>query len=184
MNILASASPRRQQLMKEITSDFTIITADIDEEKSYSLPPLEAVLDIAKRKGIKIQETHPNDLILSADTIVVLNNKIIHKPKDAEDAKKILRELSNQTHEVITAYCFFKGNKFIERYVVSQVVFNDLDDDLIDRYVATGSPIDKAGAYGVQENKDYPIVKKVIGSLSNVIGFPVEEIREDFLKMQ
>ena len=64
------------------------------------------------------------------------------------------------------------------------MVFNDLDDDLIDRYVATGSPLDKAGAYGVQDNKDYPIVKKVIGSLSNVIGFPVEEIREDFLKMQ
>ena len=183
MVILASASPRRKELMKEITSDFTIITSDIDEDKSYSLPPLEAVLDIAKRKGLKVQENHPQDLIISADTIVVLNNKIIGKPKDAEDAVKILRELSNKTHEVITAFCMFKGDKFIERYVVSKVEFNNLSDELIKAYVATGSPLDKAGAYGVQDNDHFPIVKKVTGSMSNVIGFPVDEIKEEFAKI-
>ncbi len=184
MVILASASPRRQELMKEITSDFTIITSDIDEEKSYSLPPLEAVLDIAKRKGLKVKESHPHDLIISADTIVVLNNKIIGKPIDADDAKRILKELSNNTHEVITAYCLFKEDKFIERYVISKVIFNELSDEFINRYVDSKSPLDKAGAYGVQDNEDYPIVKAVIGSVSNVIGFPIEEIKEDFIKMQ
>lgn len=183
MVILASASPRRKELMKYITNDFVIVTADIDEESSYNLSPLEAVLDIAKRKGLKVKESHPHDLIISADTIVVLNNKIIHKPVDAEDAKRILKELSNQTHEVITAYCLFKEDKFIERYVTSKVVFNKLSDDLIERYVATGSPLDKAGAYGVQDGKDFPVVKEVIGSLNNVIGFPVEEIKQDFIKM-
>lgn len=183
MVILASASPRRKELMKEITSDFTIITSDIDEDKSYSLPPLEAVLDIAKRKGLKVQERHPQDLIISADTIVVLNNKIIGKPKDTKDAIKILKELSGKTHEVITAFCMFKGDKFIERYVVSKVEFNNLSDKLIQAYVATGSPLDKAGAYGVQDNDSFPIVKKVTGSMSNVIGFPVDEIKEEFAKM-
>lgn len=183
MVILASASPRRKELMKEITSDFTIITSDIDEDKSYSLPPLEAVLDIAKRKGLKVQENHPEDLIISADTIVVLNNKIIGKPKDPEDAIKILKELSGKTHEVITAFCLFKGDEFVERHVVSKVEFNNLSDELIKAYVATGSPLDKAGAYGVQDNKRFPIVKKVTGSMSNVIGFPVDEIKEEFAKM-
>lgn len=184
MTILASASPRRKELMKQITTDYKIITSDIDEEKSCSLPPLEAVLDIAKRKGEKVRETHPDDLIISADTIVVLDNKIIGKPKDKEDAKRILRLLSGKTHEVITAYCLFKGNKFIERYVKSSVLFYELSDQLIDEYVETGSPLDKAGAYGVQDNTKYPIVKRIIGSVDNVIGFPVKEIKEDFYKIK
>ena len=184
MIILASASPRRRELFKSITNDFLIITADIDEQKSYNLPPLEAVLDIAKRKGLKVKEEHPHDLIVSADTIVVLDNQIIGKPVDEEDAIKILKQLSDRTHEVITAYCLFNGHTFIERYVISKVTFNKLDDDLIKRYVATGSPLDKAGAYGVQDNNEFQIIKKVEGSLNNVIGFPIEEIKEDFIKIQ
>ncbi len=180
MVILASASPRRQQLMKEITSDFSIIVSDIDEETSYSLPPLEAVIDIAKRKGLKIHNEHPHDLVISADTIVVLDNEIIGKPIDEEDAKRILNKLSNRTHEVITAYCLFKDDKFIERHVISQVNFYELSKQLIDEYVATGSPLDKAGAYGVQDSNEYPIVKSIIGSVNNVIGFPIEEIKKDY----
>lgn len=182
MVILASGSPRRRELMKQIVSDYKIITSDIDEESSYVLPPLETVLDIAKRKGLKVRESHPDDLILSADTIVVLDNEIIGKPTDAEDAKRLLRKLSNRTHEVITAYCWIKGDKIVEHYVVSKVVFYELSDKLIEDYVATGSPLDKAGAYGVQDNEKCPIVKEVIGSIDNVIGFPVKEIKEDYLK--
>ena len=107
MAILASASPRRQELIKQITSDFVVITADIDEDKSYVLSPLNAVLDIAKRKGEKIHKDHYEDLVISADTIVVHKGKIIGKPIDANDAKRILRELSGDKHEVITAYCLF-----------------------------------------------------------------------------
>ena len=182
MVILASGSPRRRELMKLITNDFVIITSDINEESSYVLPPLEAVKDIAKRKSLKVKESHPHDLILSADTIVLLGNEIIGKPIDKEDAKRILRKLSGKTHKVITAYCLTKDDKTIENHVVSEVKFYDLSDDLIERYIESESPLDKAGAYGVQDNKEFPIVKEVIGSVDNVIGFPVKEIKEDFEK--
>ena len=182
MVILASGSPRRRELMKKVTDNYIVITSDIDESTSLNLPPLEAVLDIAKRKGLKVKESHPNDLILSADTIVVLDNQIIGKPKDEEDAKRILRLLSNRTHEVITAYCWIKDDKLVERYVTSKVVFYELSDSLINDYVATGSSLDKAGGYGVQDNERFPIVKEVIGSVDNVIGFPIKEIKEDYLK--
>ncbi len=179
MIILASASPRRRKLLKTVVDDFQIITADIDEEKSYKLPPLEAVLDIAKRKGEKIKASHPNDVIISADTIVVFNNEIIGKPTDEENAKEILHKLSGKKHEVITAYCIFKNEQILEKYVISAVFFHKLDEKMIDSYVASGSPLDKAGAYGVQDNKKFPIVEKVIGSITNVIGFPIEEIKKD-----
>ena len=183
MIILASASPRRKELFKQIVNDFKIITADIDEEKSYSLPPLQAVLDIAKRKGLEVYKNHPNDIVISADTIVVLDNQIIGKPKDKEDAKRILNALSNKTHQVITAYCIFNKEQMINKYVISEVTFNKLDNELINRYIESGSPLDKAGAYGIQDSNEFPIVSKVIGSVDNVIGFPVKEIKEDLEKI-
>ncbi len=183
MIILASASPRRRELLKTVVNDFGIITTDIDEEKSYILPPLEAVIDIAKRKGLEARKEHPNDIIISADTIVVLDNQIIGKPKDKQDAERILKLLSGKTHQVITAYYIFNKKEIIHRYVISDVTFNKLSDDLIKRYVQSGSPLDKAGAYGVQDNDKYPIISRVIGSVDNVIGFPIKEIKEDLDKI-
>ena len=184
MIVLASASPRRRELLKRIVKNYIVTTSDINEEESYNLPPLEAVLDIAKRKGINVIDKYPNDVVISADTIVVLDNEIIGKPIDAEDAKRILRKLSNREHEVITAYCLFKDGKMIENHVSSKVLFYPLSDELIDKYVATGSPLDKAGAYGAQDNEEFPIVKAIIGSVDNVIGFPVKEIEEDLNKIK
>ena len=184
MVILASGSPRRRELMKQITSDYKIITSNIDEGKSYGLPPLEATMDIAKRKGEEVYKNHPSDLIISADTIVVLDDQIIGKPKDKEDAKRILKLLSGKEHTVITAYCLFNKDRFIEKSVISKVLFYELSNELINEYVETGSPLDKAGAYGVQDNEKYPIIKRVTGSLDNVIGFPVKEIKEDFIKIR
>ena len=183
MIVLASASPRRRELLKRIVDDFIVTSSDINEEQSYAYPPLEAVLDIAKRKGLNIIDKYPNDIVITADTIVVLDNQIIGKPKDKKDAKRILKLLSNNEHEVITAYCIFNKGQMIEKYVSSKVLFYELSDDLIDRYIATGSPLDKAGAYGVQDNDKYPIVKAIIGSVDNVIGFPVEEIQKDLEKL-
>ncbi len=183
MVILASGSPRRRELMKQITDEYQIITSDVDEHVSPDSSPLEAVLEIAKRKGEKVFHDHPNDIIISADTIVVIDNKIIGKPKDSEDAKRILHLLSNREHEVITAYCIFKKEMFIENYVSSKVLFYPLSDQMIDEYVATGSPLDKAGAYGVQDSETYPIIKRVIGSITNVIGFPVEEVKRDLMEV-
>ena len=181
--ILASKSPRRKELMKVISSDFLIAVEDIDEDSSYKLTPIEAVKDIAKRKGKAVDKYYPNDLVISADTIVVIDKQIIGKPKDKEDAKRILRMLSNKSHYVYTAYRLKYLNKELINIVASEVIFNELNEDLIDKYVASGSPLDKAGAYGVQDNDTYPIIKKVIGSVDNVVGFPVKEIKIDIGKL-
>ena len=176
--VLASKSPRRQELMKLISSDFIVATEDIDEKSSYELSPIKAVEDIAKRKGEAVEKLYPNDLIISADTIVVLNNQIIGKPSDKIDAKRILKELSNKSHYVYTGFRIKYLDKEIISHVTSEVIFNKLSEELIERYILSGSPLDKAGAYGVQDNMDFPIIKKVIGSIDNVIGFPVKEIKE------
>ena len=176
--VLASKSPRRQELMKFISSDFIIAIEDIDEESSYKLTPIEAVKDIAKRKGEAVDKNYPNDLIISADTVVVLDNKIIGKPIDEVDAKRILSLLSGKSHNVHTGFRIKYLNKEIVSIVTSEVLFNKLSDKLIDEYVKSGSPLDKAGAYGVQDNNKYPIIKKVIGSIDNVIGFPLEDIKK------
>ncbi len=176
--VLASKSPRRQELMKLISSDFVVVSEDINEESSYTLSPINAVEDIAKRKGEAVEKFYPNDLIISADTIVVLDDKIIGKPVDKIDAKRILKELSGKTHYVHTGFRIKYLSKEILTHVTSEVMLNQLSDELIDKYVASGSPLDKAGAYGVQDNDKYPIIKKVIGSIDNVIGFPVKEIKE------
>lgn len=176
--VLASKSPRRKELMKFISSDFLIAVEDINEESSYKLSPIEAVKDIAKRKGEAVDKLYPNDLIISADTIVVFDNQIIGKPIDTLDAKRILKLLSRNTHYVYTGFRVKYKNKCIIDVVESKVIFNELDETLIDEYIASGSPLDKAGAYGVQDNDRFPIIKKVIGSIDNVIGFPVKEIKE------
>ena len=175
--VLASKSPRRKELMKLISSDFIVAVEDIDESCSYKLSPIEAVQDIAKRKGEAVDALYPNDLIISADTIVVLDGEIIGKPKDEKDAKDMLMKLSGRVHYVYTGFRVKYLDKQIIRYVESKVLFNELDSKLVDEYVATGSPLDKAGGYGVQDKK-YPLVKEVIGSMDNVIGFPIKEIKE------
>lgn len=182
MIILASQSPRRQELLKEIVPSFGIEISHIDESTSLNLPPPYAVRDIAFRKGEVIASKHPEDVVISADTIVVLDNQIIGKPKDEQDAKRILHLLSGKLHTVITAFCIFHDGTSMERTVHSTVIMNDLSEELINEYVATKSPLDKAGAYGVQDNKKFHLIKSVNGSITNVMGFPVDEIKSD-LKM-
>ena len=115
--------------------------------------------------------------MIAADTVVVINEQIIGKPKDKEDAYRMLRMLSNNTHYVYTGYAIHQKDKFVVKTTKSTVYFNELNDELIDAYIASGSPMDKAGAYGYQDNQDFALVKKINGSISNVIGFPVEDIK-------
>ena len=115
---------------------------------------------------------------------MVIDNLIIGKPVDKKDAKRILRLLSNRTHQVITAFCLFKEDYFYEEYVISKVTFNRLNDEMIDAYIETGSPMDKAGAYGYQDNHDFALVKSIEGSVDNVIGFPVKEIQNAIEKIK
>lgn len=185
MIILASASPRRKRLMEEeISSSFTIIIPEIDESLSFLKYKrvTNIVKDIAKRKCLKIANTHPNDLVIAADTVVVINNQIIGKPKDKDDAYRMLKMLSNNKHYVYTGYAIKQGKTFINKTAKSTVIFNKLSDELINSYIASGSPMDKAGAYGYQDNQDFALVKKIHGSKANVIGFPIEMIKRDLKK--
>jgi len=183
MFILASNSPRRKQLLSSVVKDFKIVPSNFDESLVMEKTPLKTTKEIAFNKGKDVHQANPNDVVISADTIVVIDNKIIGKPKDADDAVHILNTLSNRTHIVYTAYCIFYKTKIIRGYSRTLVTFNKLSKDLIKDYVASKSPLDKAGAYGVQDNEEYHIIKNVKGNLNNVIGFPIEKIKKDLIKL-
>ena len=178
MFILASKSPRRKELLKEIIPEFKIVPSNVDEFK-YSLNELSLV------KALEIAKDYPNDIIISADTIVILNNKVFGKPQSKEEAFTMLKELSDKTHEVKTIYTVFseKLNLSHTRVITSKVYFNKLSDELINKYIASGSPLDKAGAYGVQDNNEFHIISHIEGSYTNIVGLPVDELRQDLITL-
>lgn len=175
MIILASKSPRRKELLKTIIDNFIVIPPEIDEYL-YSFENLS----LAKAKVIA--EKYHNDIIISADTLVVKDNQVYGKPKNKEEASRMLHELSNSTHEVKTIYSIYSKNQQIEltRIITSKVKFNDLSEELIDQYIKTNSPFDKAGGYGIQD-KDFHLVESIEGSYTNIVGLPVEELKKDLL---
>lgn len=177
--ILASTSPRRKELLKEIFSDFEILSPNCEEKVSKS--PIKTVLSVALSKAECIDEDY--DILISADTIVVYKNKIIGKPIDELDAKNILSRLQGKTHKVYTGVCIkYKSNGIIFTktfYDCSKVKMKKMSCDDISRYVETGSPLDKAGAYGIQDG----VVKKHFGSYTNIVGLPVEKIKKELTKL-
>lgn len=174
MLILASGSPRRRQLLNKITSKFTVISSDIDEKAILS-PYHELPMKIAQMKAYAVFRKHPNDIVLASDTIVVVDGEVWGKPKDEQDAKRMLRGLSGRSHLVITGYTIISRQYEVSRSVTTTVYFNKLSDELIDEYVKTGSPMDKAGAYGIQDEQ-FHLVDHIVGSYDNVMGFPTEDI--------
>ena len=174
--ILASASPRRSQLLTEAGVEFDVIPSDVDEVVDKTLSPRSLAESLARQKAECIYKK-TGGVVLGADTIVVLGDEVLGKPRDEADAIATLARLSGMRHEVITGFCVIYGGKrakIINRSVVTGVVFNNLSASLIESYVASGKPMDKAGSYGVQDG--YPLVKEVQGSLTNVIGLPVDEV--------
>lgn len=175
MLILASSSPRRKQLLKKITKSFTIVEPKVNE-RDYQFDVFCYALELSRLKAYEVSSRYPNEPILACDTVVVLNNEIINKPKDNKDAKRILKLLSNKTHLVISGYTYLNKNKEVNRQVITKVTFNNLSDELIDEYIAKGLAKGKAGAYGIQDG--YPLVKCIDGSYDNVMGLPVEDIKK------
>ena len=172
--ILASNSPRRKELLAGLDVQFEVrVLKGIDESYPATLPTFEIAEYIAQKKAAAYRETIAADeLVITADTIVVLGDEVLGKPKDAADARRMLRELSGQTHQVITGVV-------LEHFsVVSNVTFKELTDDEIDYYVETYKPMDKAGAYGIQEWIGYVGVTRLEGSYFNVMGLPVQRIYE------
>ena len=182
--ILASASPRRRELLPKTGVTFRVMPSDCEERADKTLPPHRYAEEIARQKAEAVAAATPG-IILGADTIVIRDGEILGKPKDEEDAKAILRSLSGRSHVVITGFCVIYGTNHQNMLVghdESEVFFNDLSDMLIEEYVATGKCMDKAGSYGVQDG--FPIVKKVMGSLDNVIGLPVEKLTAIFKEIE
>ncbi len=168
--ILASASPRRRELLSGIVKNFEIIPAKGEECADDSLPPELVARQLAENKCGEVFENNKGSLVIACDTIVVYSGVILGKPKSAEDAIATLKMLSGKTHSVITGVCMRCGNKKITASEKTEVRFNDLSEDFIKAYVAGGSPMDKAGSYGIQ---DGGIVQEYFGSYTNVVGLPV-----------
>ncbi|HSW64930.1 MAG TPA: Maf family protein [Dissulfurispiraceae bacterium] len=175
--ILASASPRRKELLRRIGLEFSVSTAHAEEVCSARLSPRDCAKALARHKAACVAQHYPHDLILAADTIVVLGNDILNKPVDAGDARRMLKRLSGRCHVVITAYTILDASsgKSRTRAVESKVWFRRLTALEIEAYIKTGEPFDKAGAYGIQEFGAL-LVRKIDGDYFNVMGLPIASL--------
>ena len=179
--ILASTSPRRKSLLKSEGIDFKVVSPNYDEEFGSLDFTYEKIKNVSLQKALSIKDmVDENSVIISADTVVVFENKILLKPKDEREAFDMLKKLSGKEHFVVTGYTLLcpKTGKTITSYVKSFVSFDSLSDEQIKKYIDEYKPLDKAGAYGLQELPEY-FGAKTKGSANNVIGLPVEEIIED-----
>lgn len=179
--LLASGSPRRQQFFKDMHLDFEVRLKEVDEIYPEHLKASEITDFLAKLKADAFQgELAPNDILVTSDTIVWHNGKALGKPKDYDDAFRILRALSDSTHEVYTSVCFRHNGKTDIINEVTKVTFAHLSDEAIAYYLNNFKPYDKAGAYGIQEWIGIIGISKIEGSYSNVVGLPVQKVYEYF----
>ena len=170
--LLASASPRRKELLATL-GEFEIVPSRFEEAAEGSAE--EVVRINARGKAQEVLARYPDCRVLGADTVVALGGMILGKPKDSEDAKRMLRLLSGRVHSVFTGVCIIDAHGSMEKVVESKVLFKTLSENLIEEYVLSGTPLDKAGAYGIQ---DGIVVDSIEGSYTNVMGLPMEAVSE------
>ncbi|MGH7963806.1 MAG: Maf family protein [Candidatus Binatia bacterium] len=175
--ILASASPRRRELLQQASVPFTVIPSRTSEESQAGEAPGAYALRLACEKALEVARRHPGAWVLGADTIVESAGEILGKPRNAADGERMLRLLSGRTHWVMTAFALIDrdGQVWASRVITSMVTFKSLSDAQIHEYLATGEPFDKAGAYAVQ-GLGAALVKRVEGSYTNVVGLPMDEV--------
>ena len=177
--ILASGSPRRRQLLREIFDNFEVLPQSVEEK--CDLTDGRAVCQyLAKIKLGNLPSTYQDALIISADTIVYMDGKIYGKPRDRQEAKEFLDELSAKWHTVYTGVAIYYGGNIATFYDESLVKFKTLDDDAKWKYIDTGSPMDKAGGYGIQDRE---VVDTYEGSYTNIVGLPMEKLKEQLSKI-
>jgi len=174
--ILASASPRRMDLLRDAGYVFDVEPAHVDESELPGEPPRVYVARVAEMKARTVAARHPDDVVLAADTTVVVDGAMLAKPADDTDAKRMLGLLSGRTHDVLTGVVLVRAGRASAAVVDTRVRFRCLTAGEIDWYVASGEPRDKAGAYGVQ-GLAARFVESVVGSYTNVVGLPVEAVR-------
>ncbi|MDD2270910.1 MAG: Maf family nucleotide pyrophosphatase [Desulfuromonadaceae bacterium] len=183
--VLASASPRRTELMELAGISFSVVPADICEDVLPGELPADHVIRLSREKADAVATKHDGRFFIGADTIVVLDGAILGKPVDAADARRMLSGLSGRDHEVITGFSVFDkaSGVHISRSVRTEVTFKKLTEKEITAYIATGCPMDKAGAYAIQGGAVH-FVRSINGSYTNVIGLPMTELYEVLLTMQ
>lgn len=181
--ILASRSPRRKALLKQIGVEFTVMESGVDEDEYGGISPADHVLVLSKNKAEAVRARVRDGLLIGADTIVVCNGKILGKPKNKKDAFAMLSQLSGRAHEVYTGFTILdaKSGRSVSDYEVTKVTFRKLAPAEISGYVDGGSPLDKAGAYGIQDDYGAVFVKRIEGCFYNVVGFPLTKF---YLTMQ
>lgn len=176
MIILASQSPRRRELMHYITDDFVAKSADVDETLPTKIAPADAVLYLSKIKAQPF--VNENDIVIGADTVVAIDDKILGKPQDRQNAYDMLRMLSGKAHSVFTGVTIAKGEFTKSFYVETKVQFYNLSDDDINNYLNCGEYKDKAGAYGIQGYGSL-LVEKINGDYFNVVGLPLSALNRE-----
>jgi septum formation protein len=174
--VLASGSPRRHQLLSSVGVDFTAVAPDIDERPVDGEDPITYVERLAREKAVAVA-VDPANIVVAADTTVALGRQILGKPADADDARRMLRDLSGRSHDVHTAVAVRVDGRVVSTVVTTRVSMTDLSDDDLDWYLGTGEPLDKAGAYALQEGGGL-FVDRVEGSASNVVGLPLAVLAE------
>jgi septum formation protein len=181
--VLASQSPRRASLLRSIGLEFEVISPGISEEIKDNDNPIESARHIAIEKAQWTKKNIAADLIISADTLVIKDNKIFLKPKDIDEASSMLRALSNSTHDVITAVCLLSEKQQIVIHEITEVTFYELSDIELKDYINSGEPMDKAGAYGIQGFASI-FIRKIEGCYFNVMGFPIAKFYQSLKEMK
>jgi len=179
--ILASQSPRRIELLKTVIKNFRVVPSKVGEVCDIDLSPEENAVLLGREKATWVAKHHPHNLVIGADTMVVLKNKIIGKPTDAENARQILRQLSGQEHKVITGVAVVHL-KIFSAVSISHVCIKALTPNEINSYVESGEPMDKAGAYAIQGEGSF-LIENYRGSYSNIIGLPIDLLKDLLQKL-
>ncbi|MEE9258518.1 MAG: Maf family protein [Nitrospinaceae bacterium] len=174
--ILASQSPRRIELLKQIIAEFQVIPSEVEELFESGRTPEENALAVARDKALSVAQRYPGHCVIGADTIVVLGEEIIGKPRDPQEAREILHRLAGREHRVITGICVIDAET-LQETEDSTVRIKPLTDEEITRYVESGEPLDKAGAYAIQGDGAF-MVASYEGSYSNIVGLPLEILRK------
>lgn len=173
--ILASGSPRRRELMSLITPDYTVCTSDVDESRIVGETPADTACKLAQAKCLAVAKDHPEDVVIGCDTVVEFEGQIFGKPKNREDAVRMLTALSGTSHQVHTGVCICKGEQMEQLVCTSQVQFDVIDPQLLQRYVDTDEPYDKAGGYAIQGTAAL-FCLGIQGCYYNIMGFPVSRV--------
>ncbi len=171
--ILGSKSPRRKELLEQLGLEFTIRNSEIDEEVPSSVTPIGAAVYLAEKKARSLQDSLTQEILLTADTVVIAEGEMLEKPVNPEESYKMLEKLSGKVHEVITGVCLLHNGKYYLESDTTRVYFRDLSDEEIIFYTSKYKPYDKAGGYGIQEWIGLVAIERIEGSYFNVMGLPV-----------